>query len=97
MTKVKDTKATLRLKLQHMQAQLAHTYHFADAALGKTSQKHFMASGVVLQLTANNGKEVIPPVMIKDGLSDETIAAIRADLARSYSLAIMFKPSGVTQ
>lgn len=90
----KDTKKGLKQKLMHMEAQIASTYHFADASLEKASQKHFMASGVVLQLTAYNGREIIPPVMIKNGLSDETIAAIRADLARSFIEATEFVPSG---
>lgn len=94
--KPKRTRAELKLRLKHMEAQLASTYHFADASIRKASQEHFMASGVVLELTANNGKEIIPPIMIKDGLSDETITAIRADLARSYDLAIMFKPQGAS-
>ena len=92
--KTKETKADLRRKLMHMEAQLAHAYHFADATIGKASQQHFMASGVLLQLTAYNGKEIIPPVMIKDGLSDATIAAIRKDLVRSYLRAVEFKPAG---
>ena len=92
--KKKPTRAELELRLAHMEAQLASTYHFADANIERASQQHFTASGVVLELTAYNGKEIIPPVMIKDGLSDETIEAIRADLARSYDLAVMFKPQG---
>jgi len=32
------------------------------------------------------------PTLIRDGLSPETIAAIKADLKRSYDLAIQFKP-----
>lgn len=92
--KPKDTKESLKQKIMHLEAQLASTYFFADASLEKAGQKYFMASGVVLQLTALNGKEIIIPVMIKNGLSDETIAAIRADLARSFIEATGFVPSG---
>lgn len=92
--KQKLTKSQLRLRLKHMEAQLAHAYHFADAYLKKAGTDRMMASGVVLELTANNGEAIIPPVMIKNGLSEATIAAIRADLARSYELAIEFRPSG---
>ncbi len=73
-----------------LEAQLAHRYHFANADLHKAGTAHKMASGVLLQLTAIGGKEIITPVMIKDGLSDETIAAIRKDLKRSYDLAVIF-------
>lgn len=90
---VKRTRIQLEQQITDLTSQLAHVYHFADAAIHRASIKHMMGSGVVLQLTANGGKEIINPVMIKDGLSDETIAAIKADLLRSYDLAVMFKPS----
>ena len=88
----KPTKADLNRKILELTAQLAHAYHFADATIGKAGTDCLMASGVLLQLTGIGGKEIIPPVMIKDGLSPETIAAIRKDLARSYALAVMYKP-----
>ncbi len=91
--KPKTTKAMLQRQVLELTAQLAHTYHFADATIDKAGHKYSMASGVLLQLTAIGGKELILPVMIKDGLSPETIAAIRKDLARSYELATMFKPN----
>lgn len=43
-------------------------------------------SGVVLQLTGIGGREIIPPVMIRDGLSDDTVAALRRDVRRSLDL-----------
>jgi hypothetical protein len=95
MTKTKQTKAQLIAKQQRqildLESQLAHRYHFAATSIDKAGTKHMMSSGVLLQLTANGGRELINPVMIKDGLSDETIAAIKADLKRSYDLAVMFK------
>lgn len=98
MTKVKKpkmTKADFQRKVAETEAQLASTYHFADVQVLKAGQEHLMASAVVLRLTALGGREIIPPVAIKDGLSSETINAIRADLRRSYDLATMFKPVGV--
>ncbi len=89
--KPKPTKQQLLRRVLELESQMAHTYHFANATLDKTSTKYLMASGVLLQLTGIGGKDLINPVMIKDGLSDETIAAIRADLKRSYDLAVAFK------
>jgi hypothetical protein len=86
----KKTRAQLARQVLELTAQLAHVYQFANTEIHRASQKHMMASGVLLQLTAIGGKEIINPVMIKDGLSDETIAAIKADLKRSYDLAIMY-------
>lgn len=87
------TKADLRRKVMELEAQLASTYHFADATLDKAT--NLMGSGVLLQLTALGGKELINPVVIRDGLSPETVAAIRKDIARSYEIATMFKPKGL--
>jgi hypothetical protein len=40
------------------------------------------------------GRQIIPPVVIRDGFSADTLAAIRRDLVRSYESAIAFKPKG---
>lgn len=97
MTKIKKpklTKADLRRKLAETLAQLAHTYFFADTSITKASQDHLASSGVLITMHALGGREIIPPVVIKDGLSAETIAALRADLVRSYQGAVEFKPKG---
>lgn len=72
----------------------AHVYHFASYALDKLSTDHLAASGVILSITVPGGKEPFDPVLIRDGLSKETIAALKADLVRSYNTAIAFKPEG---
>lgn len=86
------TREKLERTILELKAQLAHSYHFADATIGKAGV-NLMGSGVLLQLTGLGGNEIIPPVMIRDGLSEETIAALRKDLARSYELAVAYKPS----
>jgi hypothetical protein len=86
----KKTRAQLEREILELNAQLFHVYHFANANIGKADTKRFMGSGVLLQLTAIGGKEIINPVMIKDGLSDATIAAIKSDLKRSYDLLAAF-------
>ena len=91
----KPTRAELKRKLLEAEALQIHQYHFADAYLAAIKPGSFMGSGVVLQLSAIGGREVVKPVMIKDGLSPETIEAIRADLRRSYELLTELKPKGV--
>lgn len=86
--------AELERKLGEALAGQIHVYHFADAELSKASTDKLMGSGVVLTLTVLGGREVCKPVLIRDGLSAETINALRADFARSYTLATMFKPKG---
>jgi len=92
MRKKTQTKADLLRRILELEAQLASTYHFAGISLDKASKKHMMASGVLLQLNAIGGHQIIPPTVIKDGLSDDTIKAIKADLKESYDLAVAFKP-----
>ena len=88
----RKTRAQLERQIIDLNAQLVHVYHFADRSIDKASTKHMMGGGVVLSLTAIGGREFFSPVMIKDGLSAETIEAIKADLKRSYESAVVFKP-----
>lgn len=92
MRKPKPTKAVLERKVKELEAQLAHQYHFAHAQIGKASIDKTFGSAVILELTFLGGHKVIEPVAIKDGLSNETIAAIKADLKRSYERTVEFKP-----
>lgn len=93
-TKTKETKQAIIAKqarqILELESQLAHRYQFANIAIDKTGTDRLMASGVLLQLTGIGGKELINPVMIKDGLSKETIEAIKKDLKRSYDLTVMY-------
>ena len=74
-----------------LKGQLAGTYANASREISKAGDV-LTASGVLLQLTALGGREIIMPVVIRDGLSADTIAALKADLLRSYNIATAFKP-----
>lgn len=84
--------AELERKLVEANGQHAYVYAYASDAVEKASTDHLTASGVVLTLTALGGREIVKPVVIRDGLSAETIAAIRKDLRRSYDLAVKLVP-----
>lgn len=88
----KPSRATLERKVVELTAQLASSYHFASATLPKA--KDLMGSGVLVQLTALGGKELIIPVVIPNGLSEATIEALMADIRRSYNYATELKPKG---
>lgn len=88
------SKAQLQRKVLELTAQLASTYHFADVTLKKAGMDQLGGSGVLLQLTALGGRELVVPVVILDGLSPETIAALHKDILRSHELATIFKPKG---
>lgn len=96
--KPKQTKsqriAELERKLNEALAGQAHVYHFASASIDKASTDHLLASGVIITLTVLGGREIFSPVLIRDGLSKETIAALKADFVRSYENTVSFKPKG---
>lgn len=85
--------AKLESQLKESNALQVHNYHFAHEALKKTGVKQFMGGAVVLTLTGLGGKSLVDPVAIRDGLSDATIAALQADLIRSFELATLFQPA----
>lgn len=97
--KTKQSKAAriseLERKVQEAIAGQVHVYHFADASIDKASVDHLAGSGVIITLTALGGREICSPVLMRDGLSKETIEALREDLRRSYELATLFKPKGL--
>ena len=87
-----ETKVVLKRKLTEALAGQAHVYHFAGCELQKLSTDRLMGSGVIITMTVLGGRPGMEPTLIRDGLSPETIAAIKADFKRSYDLAIQFKP-----
>lgn len=99
--KTKQTKAQriaeLERKLREAEAGQAHVYHFASQTIDKASTNSLMGSGVIITLTVLGGREIFDPVMIRNGLSKETIEALKADFVRSYEDAIEFKPKGVVK
>ena len=92
MSKKAKTRAELEREVVELRAQLASRYHFAIRELPKASIDENMGSGVVIEITAVGGKSLVAPVLIRDGLSPETIAALQRDMARSYDAAMIFKP-----
>ena len=84
--------AELERKLSEALAGQAHVYHFAEAELLKAGTDKLAGSGVILTLTVLGGRKICEPVLIRDGLSKETIAALKGDLVRSFDVATLFKP-----
>ncbi len=94
--KTKQTKgqriAALESQVVEALAGQVHVYHFASKELDRISTDRLMGSGVVLTIKFLGGKEAVSPTMIRNGLSKETIAALKADLVRSYEYATELKP-----
>lgn len=88
----RDERNKLIRENEELKAQLVHKYHFASKELDKLGTDSMMASAVILSLKSLGGLKTCGPVAIRNGLSKETIEAIKADLKRSYEEAIEFKP-----
>jgi hypothetical protein len=87
----KPTYQDLARQNLELKAQLAGSYAAASREIEKAGDT-LTGSGVLIQLTALGGREIINPVVIRDGLSAGTVAAIKKDLLRSYNLATISKP-----
>lgn len=86
--------ATAERRAAELKAQLASTLGAAFDDMGKAANFH--GSGVILSLVAIGGREIVRPVMIRDGLSPASVAALRADVCRSFELATLVSPAMAT-
>lgn len=83
--------AAAQRRVAELKAQLASTLGAAFDAMPKAADCH--GSAVILTLTALGGREIVPPVAIRDGLAPATVAALQDDLRRSFELATMVSPA----
>lgn len=92
--KIKLGKEIIRLErlLFEARASYASTIGKAFDDITKASEK-YSGSGVILEITSIGGTPVIPAVMIKDGLSKETVKQIQEDLKRSFELSTLVNPA----
>lgn len=88
--------AALERKLNISEAGQIHRHHFADANLHRVVTDKMQGSGVILSMKFLSGDDVFDPVLIYNGLSKETVEAIKADLRRSFAHATELAPAGVT-
>lgn len=82
----------LQRRLLTSEASQLHNLHFASADIQKVCNSKMQGSGVILSIKALNGADIVKPTMIANGLSQETILAIKADLTKAYEYTIELKP-----
>ena len=87
----------LENKLRSAEAYQVHKLHFASYALDKISTDKMFGSGVIISITNLSGKPIVDPTVVSDGLSPETIAALQADMRRSFEKQMELKPKGMTK
>lgn len=95
MKKKRKTYAELQQQIKELEAQLTHVPYFAINELTRTSEKYLLGSGVLITMHGIGGKQLVTPFMVKDGLSQETIEALKADLRRTYELMVSFNPKNL--
>lgn len=82
----------LQADLFASEASQLHNLHFASADIQKASDSKMKGSGIILSIKALNGADIVKPTMIVNGLSQETILSIKADLRKAYDYTIALKP-----
>lgn len=85
----------LERKLKEALAGQTHVYMHACEGVSKAGRDRFMGSGVVITLTALGGRELIPPTLLRDGLSDELIEALIKNFHYGYEMSTLYKPKGI--
>ena len=78
----KPTYAELERRLFDLSAQSLGRAAWALRDLPKASTSKLTASACVVSLTALGGGELVAPFAVRDGLSAETIAALKRDIQR---------------
>jgi hypothetical protein len=85
-------KKDVEQKLFSTEAQQVHNYYFADISLEHLTKESFTGSAIIVTLTALNGRVLMKPTAIRNGLSEELIAALRNEFCDSYEQLIEYKP-----
>lgn len=90
--KAKQTKSQripeLQRKVTELQAQSILSQSQAHNALESMGHSKLLGSCCIISIETLGGRFKIDPFAINDGLSAETIAAIKADIKRSLDLTI---------
>lgn len=80
------------LKVCQHKSALIHTYHFSGNEMLTCNRDRMLGSGVILAIYDLSGKTRVSPVMLKDGLSNETINSLLNDMQYSFDNAVSYKP-----
>lgn len=94
-SKKRKSYADLERENKELRAQMPFALAFASRDLDKAGDV-LTASACIVTLTGLGGRQLVEPFAIRDGLSAATIAALRADIARTYALTTLLKPKDQT-
>lgn len=85
--------AESKRRIYELEAQLAKRLGGAFDVLHNAGIEQNMGSGVILSITGIGGKSIVPPVMIRDGISKQSVTALQDDICRSFEIATMVSPA----
>lgn len=85
MATKKPTYADLSRTILELRAQMPGSLKSAMSNLDKADNR-MMASAVVVTITALGGRPIVQPFAITDGLSADSIAALKCDIRHSLKL-----------
>lgn len=88
----KPTYKELEQRLRAAHASSIPALNLATHQLQKLKGRRFMASALVVTITNEAGKEIVDPVYLRDGLSDEAIDSLLKEVDYSVGLAVAFAP-----
>jgi hypothetical protein len=94
MEKQKKTKQQLKREIQVSKADNFYSLSKAFKNIDKCSSRNYMGSGITIEIKNINKQNfvVCEEFMIIDGLSEETIEAIKKDIKRAYDLKMSLIP-----
>jgi len=90
MDKAKVTKKQLKRKIEILEANSIHALTDAFQDIEKCGESKYFGSGVTITIkNINKDNPIIcNEFLIIDGLSEDTIKAIKADIKRTYDLKV---------
>lgn len=90
---LQEENAKLSREVRELKAQLASTSHFAQQSLKYMTRDRMKGGSVIVDITTLGGRFSTGPFQLKDGLSEELMKALNAQLVETYEEATTFKPS----
>lgn len=74
------SREALEAEIKMLRASLRCNLAVASKQLGDVTNKRFMASGVIVSITSLNGSPLVEPFVCSDGLTQETVSALRKQI-----------------
>ena len=85
-----DQIKVLQREKEELLAQLLHMQATAYRDMPKAGTRDMMASAVIISINALGGRPICKPFAVADGLSEDTIKHLMADIKRSMDQQLTY-------